>query len=86
MFGPGSWWCHILTWMEGGMNRLLLPMPDNEPMAAAIAALSSVELGAIETRRFPDGETWLRLPDNVGGRVTLPARSVSLDAVTMRPG
>lgn len=43
-------------------------MPGNEAMAAAIAAVLPAVTGGVETRRFPDGETYLRLTDDVRGR------------------
>lgn len=48
--------------------RLLLPMPGNETMAAALAACTPAELGSVETRRFPDGESYVRIASDVGGR------------------
>ena len=39
---------------------LLLAMPGNERLTADLAATLGFELGQIETRRFPDGETYLR--------------------------
>lgn len=47
--------------------RLLLPMPGNEALAANLARLGGHRLGRIETRRFPDGESYLRLLDDVVG-------------------
>ena len=35
-------------------------MPGNEPLAAAIAGKMATDLGSLETRSFPDGETYLR--------------------------
>ncbi len=48
--------------------RLLLPMPGNEAMAGAIASRRGAELGRLETRRFPDEETYLRIASDVRGR------------------
>lgn len=48
--------------------RVYLPMPGNETMAQALAAHASAELGAIETRRFPDGEAYVRLASDLGGK------------------
>lgn len=50
------------------MTPLVLALPGNERLAAGIAAVGGFELGEIETRRFPDGETYLRLISNVSGR------------------
>ncbi|AKQ61789.1 ribose-phosphate pyrophosphokinase [Bordetella hinzii] len=43
------------------MQRLILPLPGNEASAARLAAACGGELGAVETRRFPDGESYVRL-------------------------
>jgi ribose-phosphate pyrophosphokinase len=50
------------------MSRLVLAMPGNEAMATGIAAALGDETGAIETRRFPDGESYVRLLSDVTGR------------------
>lgn len=43
------------------MTRLYLPMPGNEIIARALAERANADLGAIETRRFPDGEAYVRI-------------------------
>ncbi|GIK49813.1 MAG: phosphoribosylpyrophosphate synthetase [Alphaproteobacteria bacterium] len=48
--------------------HVYLPMPGNEPMAQSLAARAGGELGSIETRRFPDGEAYVRLLSEVKGR------------------
>ncbi|MBD0320179.1 MAG: ribose-phosphate diphosphokinase, partial [Gemmatimonadetes bacterium] len=40
----------------------------NRPLAEEMAACMGVELGAITTRRFADGEIFVRIDDNVRGR------------------
>ena len=50
------------------MQRLILPLPGNEGFAARLAALCEGELGAVETRRFPDGESYVRLHGDPRGR------------------
>lgn len=52
----------------GNEQPLLLPLPGNERFAGDLAAVSGGEVGAVETRRFPDGETYLRLLTPVAGR------------------
>lgn len=47
---------------------MLLSMPGNEALAASIAGAAPFAIGAAETRRFPDGETLLRVPETVRGR------------------
>jgi ribose-phosphate pyrophosphokinase len=46
---------------------LVVPMPQNETMAAAVARGSGEQAGVIETRHFPDGETWLRYATDPNG-------------------
>ena len=43
-------------------------MPGNELFAAELARLGGYELGTLETRRFPDGESYSRLQSDVQGR------------------
>ncbi|HKR88000.1 MAG TPA: ribose-phosphate diphosphokinase [Phenylobacterium sp.] len=47
---------------------VILALPGNETLAAEIAAEAGAQLGTLETRRFPDGETYLRLLSDVAGR------------------
>lgn len=47
---------------------LILAMPGNENFARDLAFAGGGEVGALETRRFPDGETYLRLLSPVKGR------------------
>lgn len=49
--------------------RLILPLPGNEAFAARLAAAAGAELGKLETRRFPDGESYVRLHVSPAGRV-----------------
>lgn len=50
------------------MQRLILPLPGNEVFASELARQSRGELGTVETRRFPDGETYVRLHGMPNGR------------------
>lgn len=50
------------------MQRLILPLPGNEEFAEALARECGGELGRIETRRFPDGESYVRLHGDMAGR------------------
>ena len=53
----------------GTMQKpMILPMPGNENFARELAFAGGGEVTAIETRRFPDGETYLRLLAPVKGR------------------
>lgn len=48
--------------------RLILPMPGNEAFGERLAEAGGFELGRLETRRFPDGESYVRLLSDVAGR------------------
>lgn len=48
--------------------QVVLPLPGNEPMAASLAGALGAPLGGLETRRFPDGESYVRLLSDVAGR------------------
>lgn len=47
---------------------MLLPLPGNEPMARELAATGGWECGELESRRFPDGESYVRVRSEVAGR------------------
>lgn len=55
--------------MTAGARRLLLALPGNEALAEQLAAAVDGEWAAVETRRFPDGESYVRLPVEPAGRV-----------------
>jgi ribose-phosphate pyrophosphokinase len=48
--------------------RLILPMPGSEAFAERVALEGGFELGRLETRRFPDGESYVRLLSDAAGR------------------
>ena len=48
--------------------RVVLPMPGNEKFASLLAARLGAEFGAIETRRFPDQEAYVRVASEVAGK------------------
>lgn len=50
------------------MKPIVVPLPGNEKLAAGIAAAGAFELGSIETRRFPDGEAYVRFRFDPRGR------------------
>lgn len=50
--------------------KLFFGMPDNQHLAVELASLTASETGDIETRRFPDGETYLRVHSEPDGRDT----------------
>lgn len=55
------------------MKPVILPMPGNEALAAALATALEGDLGEIEQRQFPDGETYLRVHAEVAGRSVVVA-------------
>jgi ribose-phosphate pyrophosphokinase len=48
---------------------LLIAMPGNEAMAHTLAPMLATEVGQIELRSFPDGETYLRFMSNLSDRM-----------------
>ena len=53
---------------ESVAMRQILPLPGNEVFARRLADAGGWELGALETRRFPDGERYVRLVSDVLGK------------------
>lgn len=49
------------------MKKLIAALPGNEPLAHALGELLGAEEIPIEHRRFPDGESYLRLHGDVAG-------------------
>ena len=49
-------------------ERLLLPMPGNEAITRALSASLGWAIGEVETRHFPDGESYIRIPTVVDAR------------------
>jgi len=60
-------------------RMLLLAMPGNEAMASRIAMHIPADIGGLETRIFPDEETYLRITSDLHGR------SVAIVATLDRP-
>lgn len=50
------------------MMPLIIALPGNESLAERVAAAGGFELGTIETRRFPDGEIYVRHRSDLSGR------------------
>jgi len=63
----------------GRSPLLLVPLPGNEDITYRLARLIAADICEIETRRFPDGETYLRFPRSPKGR------SVALVCTLDRP-
>ena len=47
---------------------MLFCLPGNEGLSRGLADLTGLETGKLETRKFPDGEIYLRVLSDVGGR------------------
>ena len=47
---------------------IYIPLPGNEAMAAQLAEITNNALGALEVRRFPDQETYVRIASDVAGK------------------
>ena len=46
----------------------VMPMPGNDQVAASLAAALGTEVGRLAVRRFPDGESYVRVESNVEDR------------------
>lgn len=54
------------------MKPVILALPENEQLATGLAAKMQAEVGRMTVRRFPDGESYLRIESPLDGRdVTL---------------
>ncbi len=49
-------------------GRLLIPMPGNAELGDRLAKAVGIDTGTVEVRRFPDGETYVRLDGALAGR------------------
>ena len=54
--------------MAGRLKPLVLPLPGNGDLASRLASRLDADLGAATVRRFPDGESYVRLETDVDGR------------------
>ena len=53
------------------MTTLIVPLPGNEALAEVVAQALSCDRGRLETRQFPDGESYLRFADDLGNRAVV---------------
>ncbi len=58
------------------MRPVLLPLPGNEALAQALAQRLDAEIGRFTVRRFPDGETYLRIESELAGRTLIVAATL----------
>ena len=64
---------------------LIIPFPGSEPLAGKLAATVDGELGALETRRFPDGEIYLRFKTDPKGRQVVVVCTLDRPDVKLLP-
>ena len=65
--------------------RLLLPLPGNEAFAERLARAGGGEIGVLQARQFPDGESYVRIETDVAGRaVDLVCSLARPDAAFLR--
>lgn len=66
------------------MKPLLFALPGNDALCSALAAKIDAEVGTVEYRRFPDGESYVRLlSDTAGRQVALVCRLNAPDSKTL---
>lgn len=53
------------------MKTAVIPLPRNEGLASSVAENLGAEIGSLHTRRFPDGETYIRYTIPVEGHRTI---------------
>lgn len=58
------------------MTALVLALPGNEHLAADVSRYAGAELGQSTVRRFPDGESYVRVHSRVAGRDVLLAATL----------
>ncbi len=51
-----------------GIDRVVLALPGNEVFARQLADAGGWELGATQTRQFPDGESYVRILSGIAGK------------------
>ena len=58
------------------MRTLVLPAPGGEAVAASLAEHIDADIAPLEYRRFPDGESYLRLPQEIAQREVVVVASL----------
>lgn len=53
------------------MKPILLALPGNEKLAHSLAHHLAADIGKLSVRRFPDGETYLRIESELEGRAVI---------------
>jgi len=52
-------------------QEIVIPLPGNDALATSIAGQLNVARGSLQTRSFPDQETYLRFEDELNGRTVV---------------
>lgn len=52
-------------------GRMLFALPGNEALTASLASELNLEVGELEVRRFPDGESYVRYGSDVGNKTVV---------------
>ncbi len=50
------------------MDPMIFALPDSQPLATRLGQTLHLPVGTLAARRFPDGESWLRVLDDCVGR------------------
>lgn len=65
--------------------QIVMPLPGSEVLGRDLAAQLRAELGVLETRQFPDGESYVRVRSDVAGRTVILVCSLARpDALVLR--
>jgi len=59
------------------MNRILLPLADWDGIAGRLGNALDAKRGQVATRRFPDGESYVRIESDVKGRAVILLASLA---------
>ena len=53
------------------MSALVLALPESASLATRVSELAAMPLGTVESRQFPDGETYLRIDAECADRTVV---------------
>lgn len=67
------------------MSAVVFALPENSGLAQALAAALDAETGVLQVRRFPDGETYVRLDTAVARRAAVIAASLNQPDAKLAP-
>lgn len=52
-------------------DHIVFALPENEPVARSLAQMLNIDVGQLETRKFPDGESYVRYATPVEGKAVI---------------